>query len=143
MLRILVVALAISVTGNSILAQQNDGANVGHPLTIPGRPLVIEMSGKLASEYARLTATRAEKERLDGLHVSVIATIAQQLDDGRIRFEHSANLIREGKPRLITLTGTADAARITVGVTPRGTLVYASLSSCHSRRRAMSRAVET
>ncbi len=84
------------------------------------------MTGDLAKEYARRTGSPTG-DAPDGLAIETIATIEQQVGDGRIRIEHSSPINTDGKlVRLLTLTATVDSTTVTTEVTPQGTLIYAS-----------------
>jgi hypothetical protein len=121
MIRILAALTLFFVTGNGLLAQQNDDtARIGGHLA-------VRMTGDLAKEFAQRTGLLGKNDAPDGLQIETIATIEQQLDDGRVRIEHSSHVNREGKTsRLVTLTGTVDPTAITTDITPKGTSVYAS-----------------
>jgi hypothetical protein len=121
MLRALAALTLVVVIGNGLLAQQNDAtAKVGDHL-------FIQMTGDLAKEYAQRSGSLRINEVPDGLQIETSATIAQKLNDGRIRIEHTSHLNREGgTTRLVTLTATVDPTNITTDVTPKGTPVFAS-----------------
>lgn len=121
-LRMLAAVAIVAMAGNVALAQQNDTpANAGY------RHLSIEMTGELAKEYARRTGAPNGNELPDGLQIQISGTLAQQLDNGQLRIEHTSHLIREdGLTRLVTLTATVDPQEITTHVTPKGTAVSAS-----------------
>jgi hypothetical protein len=117
----LFAALIIVVMGNELLAQQNDAtARVGDVI-------LIKMTGDVARDYARRIGSLPEIAERNGLEIQTTAMIAQQLDGGRFRIEHYANVNHEGKTvRLVTLTGIVDPAKITSAVTAKGTSVSAS-----------------
>jgi hypothetical protein len=57
----------------------------------------------------------------------LIGTIAQQLDDGRLRVEHSAPVLPAGqKPQLVTLTAIVSSKQFTTTVLPAGTAIYST-----------------
>ena len=119
--RTLVAVAALAVVGNgSLLAQKNTPTKVGEPLA-------LQMTGNLAVEYAKRVGAIDKDKVPPGLEVSTTATVAQNLKDGRIRIEHTSNIVRNGEPlRLVTLTATVDATKLKRDVTPKGTEVYAS-----------------
>jgi hypothetical protein len=120
LVRTIATLAVLALLGNSLTAQEHTTS------LCVGDHLVIEMTGDVAKEYARRCGD-ASSASLEGLHISTTATIAQKLDDGRIRIEHFSNIKREGnQARLVTLTGTVESAKITIDVTPKGTPVYAS-----------------
>lgn len=119
-IRILAALALVLAIGNGLFAQQN------HSTAKVGDHLTIQMTGDLAKEYAQRTGSLRGNGAPDGLQIETSATIAQQLNDGRIRIEHTSHLNREGgTTRLVTLTATVDPTRITTAVTPKGTPVYA------------------
>ena len=118
----LLAALALCLgIGNGLFAQQNDAsAKVGDQLA-------IQMTGDLAKEYAKRVGSLRGNEAPGGLEIETSATIAQHLNDGRIRIEHTSHVNRDGgTTRLVTLTATVDPAKITTGLTPKGTPVRVS-----------------
>lgn len=111
--------------GNGLHAQlKSTTANVGDHLE-------IRMSGDLARKYVRSIFPSLKDDYLVnngtlGSIVIVRAAITQQLDDGRIRIEHTSPLpLGLKKKRLVTLTATITPAEIGTKVTPKGTLVRA------------------
>ena len=113
------VALAIVANG-TMTAEEVARVDVGSIV-------ILEMTGELAAEYAKHTDSIKDGKIPDGLQISTSATIAQRLEDGRIRFEHTSHVVREGKtPRLVTLVATVDTAKLTLQTTPKGRPVYAS-----------------
>jgi len=121
MARVLAVFLVVAVFGNGPLFSQEDAsAKVGDLL-------FVRMTGDLAKEYAQRSGSLRENEAPAGLEISTSATIAQTLDNGRIRIEHWSQIKRDGKQdRLLTLTAIVDRTKITTDVTRKGTPVYAS-----------------
>lgn len=119
-LRMLSALTVVLLIGSGLIAQQHDTAtNIGEILS-------IKMTGDLAKEYARLTGSLRGDEAW-GLQVDTTAMIAQKLNDGRIRIEHSSHVIRQGKTaRLVTLTATVDTKDITADILPTGTPISAS-----------------
>lgn len=119
--RTLAALAVVAVIENGLWAQQRDDA------AKVGDHLVIRMTGDLAKQYTRCTGSLQENEAPAGLAIETIATIAQKLDDGRIRIEHSSRIKGNGnQARLVTLTATIDSAKVTTDVTPKGTPIYAS-----------------
>lgn len=97
------VALAIVANG-TMTAEEVARVDVGSIV-------ILEMTGELAAEYAKHTDSIKDGKIPDGLQISTSATIAQRLEDGRIRFEHTSHVVREGKtPRLVTLVATVDGS---------------------------------
>ena len=92
-----------------------------------GGHLVIRMTGDLAKEYTRRTSARKSDADSAGLEIHTTATVVQNLDDGRIRIEHSSPIRIDNKTsRLITLTGIVDPKRVKCIVVPKNTPVYSS-----------------
>jgi hypothetical protein len=61
------------------------------------------------------------------LEISTIVTIADKLNDGWIRVEHSLRIVRDGEPaRLVTFAAMVESTRLTSGATPKGTAVFGS-----------------
>ncbi len=120
-LRLVVILGFLAVAGNALSAQENSSnVNVGDHL-------VIQMTGDLAKEYARRTDLLRQNESPTGLQISTTAIVAQELDDGRFRIEHSSHITRDGNPaRLVTLTAIVDSTKIATHVTPANTPVYRS-----------------
>jgi len=112
LVRTLTALVVVTVVGNSLFAHEDDtSANVGDHL-------FIRMTGDLAKEYSRHTGLLRNNEAPAGLRIEISATIVRELDNGRIRIEHSSLIKRDGKQaRLITLTAE---------ITPKGTPIYAS-----------------
>ncbi len=106
LMRTLAALAALAVIGNgSIFAQQNTSTKVGDHL-------VIQMTGDLAVEYAKRTGSINKDKVPPGLEISTTATIAQKLENGRIRVEHTLHIVRDGEPvRLVTLTATVDSSK--------------------------------
>ena len=120
--RTLAALTALAVLGNGpLFAQQHvTSAKVGDHL-------VIRMTGDLAREYAQRTGSLGETKAPAGLEIETHATIAQTLDNGRIRIEHSSHIKHDSKQdRLVTLTATVDRTKLTTNATRKGTPVYAS-----------------
>ena len=121
LVRTLAALVVVAVFGNGLFAH-GDNASVK-----VGDHLFIRMTGDLAKEYARRTGLLRDNEAPDDVKVEISATIAQKLDNGRIRIEDSSFIKRDGKQdRLITLTATVDRTKVTTDVTPKGTPIYAS-----------------
>ena len=121
LIRTLAAVAALAFVANGTLsAQQEADMNIGNVV-------ILEMTGKLATEYAKQTDSINNDKIPDGLQISTTATIVQKLNDGRIRIEHTSHVARDGKPaRLVTLTATVDSTNLTPVTTPKGTPVYAS-----------------
>ena len=121
LVRTLVALVALAAIGNgSLSAQQNAPAAVGDHV-------VIQMTGELAAEYGKRVGAIKKDQVPAGLEISMTATIAQKLDGGRIRIEHTSHIVRDREPiRLVTFTTTVDSTKLTTGITPKGTAVYAS-----------------
>jgi len=119
--RIFAVLLVATVVGNGpLLAKESSSAKVGDHL-------FVQLTGDLAIKYAQYCGILQKNEAPAGLDVQTTATVAQTLENGRIRIEHWAPIKRDGKQdRLLTLTATVDPANITTDVTRKGTPVYAS-----------------
>ena len=105
----------------------------------PGSHVIITMTGELAKEYAKRTGSYADGKFAPGLRIQTIAVIDSIFEDGQLRIEHSAEVgPRElipseglepkayrltGSPtKLVTLSGTIDAKRITTNDLPVDTL---------------------
>lgn len=122
--RLLAAFTLVIAIGNELCAQQ-DQVEVQ-----VGDHLAITLTGDLAKEYAQRTGLLPDGEASDGIQIETTATIAQELDDGRIRIEHTSHVNRNGEQaRLVTLTATVDPAKITSAVTPKGTRIFASPGS--------------
>lgn len=91
--------------------------------------VVLEMSGEVAMEYLKLTHPPAQLEKMNqGLSIAVIATVTQQLENGRIRLEHSTTPYREnGAPdRLVTLSAVVKSSDVKKSETTKNTATYSS-----------------
>ena len=119
--RILAALTLVLGIGNGLYAQQN------HPTAKVGDHLAFRMTGDLAKQFAQRTGSLRGNEASDGFQIETIATVAQQLNDGRLRIEHTSSVNRDGgTTRLVTLAATVDPTKITTDITPKGTPVYAS-----------------
>ncbi len=113
------VALA-SITSGSLFAQEHTPGKVG-------ALLVLEMTGDVAREYAKRTRSIKGDGRPAGLEISTSAIVAQQLDDGRIRVEHTSHIVRDGNSvRLVTLSAIVDSTAVKTHVIPKGTAISSS-----------------
>ena len=102
------------------------------------------MSGDLAVEYGKRTGTISKGQVPSDLRISVIATIAQQLNGDRIRIEHTSHIVRNGKPdRLVTLTATVESTQLVTDPTPKGTAVFASPAKGNDGRKGTVTTKET
>ncbi len=126
--RTLAVLATLALIGNeSSYAQQHTSTKVRDKL-------VIRMTGDLAVEYAKCTGSINKAKVLPGLEISTTARIAEVLNDGRYRVEHTSHIVRDGEPdRLVTLSATVDSTKLKTDVTPKGTEVYASPSARSTR----------
>ena len=60
-----------------------------------------------------------------GLNISTIATVAQHLDNGKIRIEHSTAVLEDGAPdRMVTLSAVVETSAIKSSKTAKGTATY-------------------
>lgn len=120
MQRLAALAVLAVIGNSSLIAQQNASTNVGDHL-------MIQMTGDLAVEYAKRTGSINKDKVPPGLHISISATIAQKLKDGRLRVEHTSHIVRADEPfQLVTLTGIVDSATLTTDIRPKGTEVSTS-----------------
>jgi hypothetical protein len=95
-----------------------------------GDQIAVNMTGDLAREYAKATGIERSMKQFAGLKIETMATVEQRLTDGRIRIEHSSQVKQDGKAaRLVTLTATIAASKVTTEVMPKGTKVYTSPGS--------------
>ncbi len=126
------VIFGVLIANGPSVGQNNSSFKVGNLV-------VINMSGELAKEYMRQTASNIDREFSPGLVVSALAVIDEVLEDGKLRIEHT-NYVSPMEPipslglepksyrptgsptHLVTLTGTIDPQRITTDVSPEGTL---------------------
>ncbi len=89
--------------------------------------VVLEMSGELAAEYGKLTDAVKDDQAPKGLSISTTATVAQHLDGGRIRIEHSCPVMKNGAlTQLVTLTATVDKTAIKTTRIPAATKLNSS-----------------
>jgi hypothetical protein len=89
--------------------------------------VVLEMSGELAAEYTKLTNPAKRDSIPNGLRITTTGSIAQRLENGRLRIEHSIPVWDNGvQTRLVTLTAVVDASAVKSTVIPKGTQTFSS-----------------
>ena len=99
-------------------------ANAQEPERIQGF-VVLEMSGELATEYGKLTGAVKNDQVPKGLSISTTAIVAQHLEGGKIRIEHSRPIRNEESTfQLVTLTATVDKTAIKTTRIPAATKIY-------------------
>lgn len=92
-----------------------------------GDHLDLHLTGDLAKEYAHRTGSPIPADPRARLQIQVSAVIAQELDDGRLRIEHTSRMLREGEDiRRVTLTAIVGRQEIAEIITPGGTALYDS-----------------
>ncbi|MEZ6074091.1 MAG: hypothetical protein R3C59_16875 [Planctomycetaceae bacterium] len=117
---LLVLSVSLALTHGVVLGQQNKTDDAA-------RFVVLEMTGRLAAEYGKLAGSIDGDRIPNGLHISTTAIVAQRLDDGRIRIEHTMPVMQDGAPiRLVTLTATVDATAVKTIAVPGGIATYTS-----------------
>ncbi len=85
------------------------------------------MTGDLAIEYARRAGTLKQNDEPRGLFIESTATVAQKLDNGRYRIEHSSQFKIDNKPsRMITFSTIVEQTKFTSNAVPKNTAVYSS-----------------
>ena len=106
------------------------------PDITPGEQVFVQMSGKVAKEYAsRCGLSDADHP---GLRIETHATIQQLMADGNFRIEHVSMMpALHGKPRMVTLTAIVKKATLKIVATPKGTQVYASPAEHQNHRRTV------
>jgi hypothetical protein len=116
------VAQTVPAQSKSVPASKGKPANIQ-----VGDQVFVNLTGEIAKAYARRMGTRVPDNAGAGLQISTSASVAQKLEDGRYRIEHSSRIqIANRPPRLITFTATVESAQINSDVVPKNTPVYAS-----------------
>jgi hypothetical protein len=101
-----VLTLFLWFTGNA-------GAEGGERSVAVGQMITLRITGELAVEYARLSGFKLKGVDDKSFFIEATATVAQELEDGRLRLEHSTPILqREEQPRLLTLSATIDVKQI-------------------------------
>ena len=107
------IALAILATNDNILWAQNN-ADIKE-----GDHVAVRLTGDLARKYSQQTGQLNNRQAPPGLEISTTATIAQKLDDGRIRLEHTSHVTRQGnQTRLVTITAIVPSEKVKADTTP-------------------------
>lgn len=89
--------------------------------------VILEMSGEIAAEYSKFTNPQKGDTIPTGLHITTTGSIAQRLENGRLRIEHSTPVWENGvQTRLVTLTAVVDASAVKSTVIPKGTRTFTS-----------------
>ena len=119
--RSLVTLTILAALGNGpLIAQQDEAVEVG-PI------IALQMTGELAAEYLKQTRPKEDGQVPPGLIIETTAILAQQLNDGRIRVEHTSHTACDSEtPRLVTLTATVEPSKLTTDVIPKGAGLYSS-----------------
>ncbi len=118
---------ALTLAPSRLVAQKPSEAHVANGHLNVGDLLEVRMTGELAEQYARCIGGLQDNKAPRGLEIETSAMVAQKLDDGRIRLEHSSPIRRgENQDRLLTMTAIVDPAKVKTDITPKGTPVYPS-----------------
>jgi len=89
--------------------------------------VILELSGELATEYTKLTNPAKRDSIPHGLRITTTGSIAQRLENGRLRIEHSIPVWDSGiQSRLVTLTAVVDASAVKSTVIPKGKQTFSS-----------------
>lgn len=112
---IFAIALAIAVFGRQSNAGEINGI------------VILEMSGELAAEYSKATNPLSREAIPKGLRITTTGSIAQRLENGRLRIEHTTPVWENGvQTRRVTLTAVVDASTVKLKVIPKGTPTFTS-----------------
>jgi hypothetical protein len=89
--------------------------------------VILEMTGELATEYQRLTSPVEPRKVPHGLKISTMAAVAQHLENGQLRIEHSMP-VWENKVqvRLVTLSAIVETSAVKNSNVPKETATYSS-----------------
>lgn len=130
-----IAALLLLALPFSQIAQAQDK----EPSPTVGEQIIIRMTEKLAKEYAKCTGASKRAIESDGLVIEISGTVAQQLDNGKVRITHTSQVVRgKASTRLVTLTTIVDATKLTTDTMPKGTESYESPDAKPSSTKAES-----
>jgi hypothetical protein len=120
--RVIAIAVLLLFPTASLFAEDK------HPTARVGEPVVVDMTGDLAREYATRTGMpKQENLDLGRVSISLMATIAQYRPDGKYRVEYSLPVAKDKKPaRMLTLTSIVDPKQFKTDIAPKNTPVYSS-----------------
>lgn len=99
------------------------------PTAEVGDLVAIELTGDLASEYARRIGFRREEDPPLSLQTKITARIAQRLRNGRFRIEHVASVTAGGgKIQLVTLTVIVNREELATTIRGNRSAIFTSVT---------------